>query len=173
MTVSDETLLDVAVEAGFGSHEAFTRAFRREFGATPSAWRRRPAKFRIAAPNGVHFHPPAGLRLPARHTMSSMDLVVEMVEHHVWLVDQLVHRAAGLTDAQLDEPFTGPIEGIDGATLRWSLSRLVGQMGMWCAAMEDDEYDFAVEQHESVASMRESTCRHRAGVREPGPGGGA
>ena len=27
-------------------------------------------------------------------------------------------------------------------------------MGMWCAAMEDDEYDFAVEQHESVASMR-------------------
>jgi AraC-like DNA-binding protein/uncharacterized damage-inducible protein DinB len=154
MTVSDETLLDVAVEAGFGSHEAFTRAFRREFDATPSAWRRRPAKFRIAAPNDVHFHPPAGLRLPARHTMSGMDLVVEMVEHHVWLVDQLVHRAASLSDAQLDEPFSGPIEGIDGATLRWSLSRLIGQMGMWCAAMEDDEYDFAVEQHESVASMR-------------------
>ena len=38
--------------------------------------------------------------------------------------------------------------------VRWALSRLIGQMAMWCAAMADREYDFAVERHESVASMR-------------------
>ena len=80
MTTTDATLLDIAVEAGYSSHEAFTRAFRREYGVAPSVWRRRPARFRIASPNGVHFHPPGGLRLPARHRMDSMDLVVEMVE---------------------------------------------------------------------------------------------
>jgi AraC-like DNA-binding protein len=155
MTVTDATLLDIAVEAGYSSHEAFTRAFRREFGTAPSTWRRRPAKFRIAAPNNVHFHPPAGLRLPGRQKMTGMDLVVEMVEHHVWLIDQLVARAAGLTDEELDRPFEAPVEGIDGDSLRWMLSRLIGQMGMWCAAMDDAEYDFAVERHESVASMRQ------------------
>jgi AraC-like DNA-binding protein/uncharacterized damage-inducible protein DinB len=154
MTVTDVTLLDVAVEAGYSSHEAFTRAFRREYGVAPSTWRRRPARFRIEARNGVHFHPPAGLRLPARHRMDSMDVVVEMVEHHVWVTGQLVRHAAELTDDQLDEDFHGAVEGIDGETLRWALSRLIGQMAMWCAAMEDREYDFAVERDESVASMR-------------------
>jgi len=155
MTTTDSTLLDIAVEAGYSSHESFTRAFRREYGVPPSTWRRRPARFRIAAPNHVHFQPPGGLRLPARHRMDGVDLVVAMVEHHVWVVDQLVDRAAGLTDEQLDDRFAGPVEGIDGDSLRWALSRLVGQMAMWCAAMEDREYDFAVERHESVSSMRQ------------------
>jgi AraC family transcriptional regulator len=154
MTTTEATLLDIAVEAGYSSHEAFTRAFRREHAVPPSAWRARPARFQIAAPNDVHFHPPAGLRLPARHRMDSVDLVVEMVEHHVWVVDQLVQRAAGLTDDQLDDPFAGPVDGIDGESLRWSLSRLIGQMAMWCAAMADREYDFGVERHESATSMR-------------------
>jgi AraC family transcriptional regulator len=154
MIVTDAPLIDVALEAGFSSHEAFTRAFRREFGSPPSAWRHRPASFRIASPNDVHFRPPGGLRLPGRHRMSGVDLVVEMVEHHVWLVGQLVERAATLTDDQLDEPLAGPIDGVDGETLRWSLSRLIGQMAMWNAAMEDGEYDFAVEDAESVTSMR-------------------
>lgn len=152
--VTDAPLIDVALDAGFSSHEAFTRAFRREFGSPPSTWRQRPASFRISSPNDVHFRPPGGLRLPGRHKMSGVDLVVEMVEHHVWLVGQLVERAATLTDDQLDEPLAGPIDGIDGETLRWSLSRLIGQMAMWNAAMEDGEYDFAVEHAESVTSMR-------------------
>jgi AraC family transcriptional regulator len=36
---SDDSVLDVAVEAGFNSHEVFTRAFRRYFGVTPIAYR--------------------------------------------------------------------------------------------------------------------------------------
>jgi len=36
-----ESVLDVALSCGFQSHEAFTRAFRRRFGMTPSAYRDR------------------------------------------------------------------------------------------------------------------------------------
>src|SRR4051794_41645988 len=37
------TILDVAVEAGYGSHEAFTRAFTKAYGIGPSQWRGPPA----------------------------------------------------------------------------------------------------------------------------------
>ncbi len=80
-----EPVIDVAVEAGYGSHAAFTRAFSRAYGVAPSDWRRRPGQTQIGAPNGVHFHPPAGLRLPARDEVTGMDLLMRMVEHHVWL----------------------------------------------------------------------------------------
>jgi AraC family transcriptional regulator len=34
------TVLDVALETGWESHEVFTRAFRAQFGTTPSAFRK-------------------------------------------------------------------------------------------------------------------------------------
>jgi hypothetical protein len=154
MITTDRTLLDIALDSGFASHEAFTRAFRREHGVLPSVWRADPTSFRIDAPSDVHFHPPAGLRLPARHRMDGVDLVIEMVEHHVWLVGELVERARLVSDDDLDATSERSVEGIDGDTLRWALSRLVGQMEMWNAAVHDRDYDFAVEEHESVTSMR-------------------
>lgn len=154
MLTTDRTLLDIALDSGFASHEAFTRAFRREFGVLPSVWRVEPTSFRIEAPGDVHFHPPAGLRLPARHRMDSVDLVVEMVEHHVWLVGELVDRAWLVSDDDLDQVSDRSVEGIDGGTLRWALSRLVGQMEMWNAAVHEVDYDFAIEVDESVTSMR-------------------
>jgi AraC family transcriptional regulator len=42
LLVSDHrTILDIALVCGFESHEVFLRAFRRRFGLTPSAYRRR------------------------------------------------------------------------------------------------------------------------------------
>ena len=154
MITTQEHLLDLAVGAGYSSHEAFTRAFRREYGSAPSSWRRRPTRFQIEAPSGVHFHPPAGLRLPARQRMGEMALLVEMVDHHVWLIGELVDRADRLTDDQLDASLPMPVEGIDGESLRRILSRLIGQMAMWNAAVQDGEYDFGIEAQESTASMR-------------------
>ena len=66
-------ILAVAREAGYSSNEAFTRAFGRAYGASPSAWRARPGRIQLEAPNGVHFHPPGGLRLPARDEVTSID----------------------------------------------------------------------------------------------------
>ena len=94
LVTSDATVLEVALEAGYGSNEAFTRAFRRAYGAAPAAWRTAPGQIRLESRNGVHFHPPGGLRLPPRDEVSSMDLMTKMVEHHVWLVGEIVERAA-------------------------------------------------------------------------------
>jgi AraC family transcriptional regulator len=149
------TVLEVALEAGYSSNEAFTRAFRRAYGAAPASWRAAPARIQLDAPNGVHFHPPGGLRLPARDEVSSMDLMRKMVEHHVWLVGEIVDRAASLTDEQLDSPIELSVEGVDDEpTLRSLLSRLVGQMDMWNAAMDSRAYDFGIERGESIRSIR-------------------
>ncbi|WP_406047886.1 helix-turn-helix transcriptional regulator [Kribbella sp. NBC_00889] len=148
-------ILDVAVEAGYGSHEAFTRAFSRAYGVPPAAWRGRPDRIRIDAPSGIHFHPPNGLRVPARDKVSSMDLLRTIVDHHVWLLGKMLDEAGSLTDEQLDTRIEISVEGIDNdPTLRSLLSRLIGQLGMWHAALAGQEYDFSVEQGESVQSMR-------------------
>ena len=39
VTQPSSTVLEVALAVGFGSGEAFARAFRQRFGATPSVWR--------------------------------------------------------------------------------------------------------------------------------------
>ena len=155
LVTTDHTVLDIAVEAGYGSHEAFTRAFGRAYGTSPARWRRRPTRIQIEAPSDVHFHPPGGLRLPARTEVGSMDLLNKMVEHHAWLVGEMVSRAATLTDEQLDAPIEISVEGVDDdPTLRSLLSRLIGQMGMWNAAIDGRAYDWDLEQSESIDSMR-------------------
>jgi AraC family transcriptional regulator len=156
LLTSTAGILDVAIEAGYSSNEAFTRAFQRAYGAGPSAYRRRPHRdIQLDSPNGVHFHPPGCLRLPARTEVSSMDLLVKMVEHHVWLVGELVDRAARLDDAALDRPIEVSVDdGDDVTSLRSLLSRLIGQMDMWNCALANQEYDWSLEEHEAVADMR-------------------
>ena len=155
LVTTDHTVLDIAIEAGYGSHEAFTRAFARAYGTSPAKWRRHPTRIQLDAPSDVHFHPPGGLRLPARTEVGSMDLVNKMIEHHVWLVGEMVTRAATLHDEALDAPIELSVEGVDDdPTLRSLLSRLIGQMGMWNAAIAMRAYDWDVERHESIDSMR-------------------
>jgi AraC-like DNA-binding protein len=121
LTTRDE-LLEVALSSGYSSHEAFTRAFQRAFGCPPSDWRRGATTFELPAPNGVHFHPPSGLRLRAERKVTDMDLLQKMVEHHVWLVGEMVNRA----DRDEIEPL---------------LERLVGQLEMWVAATSGRAYE--------------------------------
>lgn len=155
LATSRRSVLDVAVEAGYGSHEAFTRAFRRAYGATPSAWRARPGTIRLGAVAGVHFHPPGGIRLPAEQRVTAMDLIQKMVEHHIWLTGELIECATQLSDEQLDERIVMNIDDDpDPSTLRRIISRLVGQMAMWNATMASQEYDWSLEQDESLTSAR-------------------
>jgi AraC family transcriptional regulator len=155
LITTDQDVLPIALDAGYSSHEAFTRAFTRAYGQAPSRWRRQPTRFQIEAPSKVHFNPPGGLRVPADRKVTAMELLTRMVEHHVWLVGEMLTRAEGLSDDVLDEPVEISVEGVDcDPTLRSLLSRLVGQLAMWDAATHDRPYDFEVERNESVADMR-------------------
>jgi AraC family transcriptional regulator len=154
LTTGDD-VLPVALEAGYASHEAFTRAFSRAYGTSPSRWRRTPGRFQLGPASTVHFDPPGRLRVPTQRKVTAMDVLTRMVEHHVWMVGELLSRAERLGDARLDEPVTISVEGIDDdPTARRLLSRLVGQLEMWDASIHGRRYDFAVESDESVASMR-------------------
>jgi hypothetical protein len=83
-----------------------------------------------------------------------MDLLIRMVEHHVWLVGEMVTRAETLDDDVLDARVEISVDGIDcEPTLRSLLSRLVGQLAMWDAATHDRPYDIEAERGESVADM--------------------
>ncbi len=133
MVTTSAPLIDIAVEAGYGSHEAFTRAFTKAYG---------------------------GLRLPSRDEVNGMELLTKMVEHHVWLTGEMVRVAARLDDEQLDRPIEVDVDD-DEQTIRSLLSRLVGQMGMWNAALATRDYDWSVEEHESLASLRERLAARR------------
>ncbi len=155
LATTDDAVLSIALDAGYTSHEAFTRAFRRHYGRTPSGWRRRPSRFQLDAPSEVHFHPPGSLRVPARRKVTMMDLLRRMVEHDIWLVGELLTRAETLPDDVLDAPIELSVEDLDDRpTLRSQLARLVGQLSMWNAAMSGREYDFAGEEGQSISCLR-------------------
>ena len=153
LVTTRDTVLDIAVGAGYGSNEAFTRAFHRAFGVSPSSFRRRPGRIRLPSTSHIHFHPPAGIRLPTQRKVSAMDLLTRMVEHHVWLVGEMIERAATLPDDRLDDRIGLDVDD-DVQSIRSLLSRLVGQLGMWNAAIGQYDYDWSVEDHESVLSLR-------------------
>lgn len=50
LLVTSDSILDVALSCGFQSHESFIRAFRRNFGMVPSAYRGRGFRTAISAP---------------------------------------------------------------------------------------------------------------------------
>ena len=127
----------VAVAAGYGSPEAFTHAFNRAYGKSPARYRSGAAAVHIPAPNGIHFQPPGGIRLPARNRRSTVDVLKSMLEHDAWLIGQLLDRSAELDQEVLDRPVEISPRGLeDGTSLRGLLTSLVWQKENWIAALE-------------------------------------
>ncbi len=61
LLTSRATILDIALETGWESHETFTRAFRTRFGVTPSSFRKTrgttlPQSIRLALSIALHTH---------------------------------------------------------------------------------------------------------------------
>jgi AraC family transcriptional regulator len=62
LAAGGRNILEIALDAGYETHESFTRAFQAMFDEPPSSYRRRRAARFAAAPSGVHFEPSRGLR---------------------------------------------------------------------------------------------------------------
>jgi AraC family transcriptional regulator len=56
LKTTDRPVIDLALEAGYASHEAFTRAFRSVFDRAPSEYREAHAKLRHTAPRAERQH---------------------------------------------------------------------------------------------------------------------
>jgi AraC-like DNA-binding protein len=138
LVTGDDPVIEIALDAGYASPDAFTRAFARGFGATPTHYRRRPpGVVELPAHNGIHFHPPGGLRLPARRRSTTMDVLTRMYDHHIDLTGGIVDRLAGVGTDVLDRPIDLSVEGIDSEpTLRSVAERLVRQLEMWVIAVD-------------------------------------
>ena len=65
----------------------------------------------------------------------------------------MVERAGRLPAQQLDQRIEISVDE-DHQTLRSLLSRLIGQMDMWNCAIANREYDWSLEDHESIGAMR-------------------
>jgi AraC family transcriptional regulator len=138
LTSTADQVIDVAFDAGYAAPEAFARAFGRAFGSSPSEFRRAQHRVHeLPASNGIHFHPPGGLRLPTAERSSAMEVVIRMLDHHLSLVGEIFDRLGRVDDAALDRAIELSVEGIDrDPTLRRVCDRLVSQLEMWVAAFE-------------------------------------
>ena len=157
------SVLEATLDAGYSSAEAFARAFRRAHGVSPSRFH---GDFRLPAPNGVHFHPPGGLLIPAGTERSDpMDLIDRMIEHDLWLTNRLLDAAGELPEAKLDRPIPTPTEPSDAwfedgdPTIRTMFDRLVYSKEIWTAALAGRD-----QPPRGGTSLRELRERHdRAG----------
>ncbi|MCW5981295.1 MAG: helix-turn-helix domain-containing protein [Bryobacteraceae bacterium] len=130
------SVTEIALEANFGSLEAFTRAFRKAFRVSPSLYRRMGAThIHLPAPNGFHFCAPDS-RLKGAPTM---DLFDRFAGADSWHTRRLLEHARGLTDEQLDRP-VGGVAAVFGwsrpdRNLREMLERIVLTTEVWTAAL--------------------------------------
>ena len=92
----------VADEAGYDSVEGFSRAFARSFGHPPSSTTT-TSSHRLAAPNGIHFHPPVSLWVESVHQeRPSMHLTSLMIHHDIDDTRELIEAASTLDQAEYD-----------------------------------------------------------------------
>src|SRR5579884_2246099 len=131
-------LTAAALGAGYQSPEAFTRTFARAYGLTPGRFRRNGRSYHLEAPNGIHFHPPGGIAVPADgNRRTHMDMVDRLVGHDIWFTTQLLDRAAQLPAEELDRPLPEAWTwgGDEPPTLRAVLNEMVANKENWSAAL--------------------------------------
>ncbi|WP_263419472.1 helix-turn-helix domain-containing protein [Terriglobus albidus] len=136
------SVTDVALDANFGSLEAFSRAFRRAFRTSPSLYRRmRDPHFHLPSSNKVHFLAPGS---PTKRG-GDMDLFDRFAGNDSWHTRRLLEYASTLTEEQLDRPLPTVVELLpwreSNKTLRQLLENIIFTKEVWTAALSGAEMD--------------------------------
>ncbi|MEI9814527.1 MAG: AraC family transcriptional regulator [Acidobacteriota bacterium] len=131
-----QAVTEIALNAGYGALEAFTRAFRAAYGLSPSLYRRSGVwRIHLPAPNGFHYGGPA----KHKGAPTDMDLFDLFAGTDSWYTRKLLDEAGRLSDAQLDEaqPTTARVFGWEkpDQNLREILERMVITKEVWVAAL--------------------------------------
>ena len=164
LRATGQDVTGVAFDAGYGSLEGFSRAFRRAYGLAPSRYRTLPAPPpSLPGLSGVHYDTRTrGLRVPATQGGPPMNLTDRLIDGDYWAKKRLLEAARTLPDTQLDAPLAFrhnlmPFEE-PSRTLRASLSRMTGDV--WAVTLlgavawpsADDSYRHLHDPH-TVAEM--------------------
>ena len=101
----------------------------------------------LEAPNGVHFHPPAGLLIPGEDGRPGPggDLTERLIAHHLDRTRELLELAAALPASALECPLRPGfvavwLEGEEPSAALMA-QRLVGTLEIWCAAIAGEPHD--------------------------------
>ena len=141
LVATSDSVIEVGLDAGYASPDAFARAFHRAHGISPSGYRRSaPPRHDLPCASAIHFHPPGGLRLPGPERSTGMHIVIRMLDHHLTVLADIVERLGHVDSDLADRPIELSVEGIDAnPTLRRLTDRMVGQLEMWTAAVQGSE----------------------------------
>ncbi len=116
LRATGQDVTGIAFDAGYGSLEGFSRAFRRlegfsrafrrAYGLAPSRYRALPAPPpSLPGLSGVHYDTRTrGLHVPATQGEFPMDLTDRLIDNDYWAKKCFLETALVLTDAQLDAP---------------------------------------------------------------------
>jgi AraC family transcriptional regulator len=134
---------EAATAAGYGSLAAFSRAFARAHGVPPASFAGADRPVELQAPNGIHFHPPAGLLIPgAPGSVARGDLTDRMISHHLARVRELLKAAATLAPAELERPVRPGFVAVwfegEEASAALMAERLVYTLEVWVAAISGE-----------------------------------
>jgi AraC family transcriptional regulator len=130
------SVTEIGLNANYGSLEAFTRAFRKAFGISPSFYRRLGATHtHLHSANGIH-HLSSNDRKGAGRSMDLFDI---FSGQESWHAGRLLELAKTLSDEQLDRPLPNrfqvfPWDSPDGC-VRQILDRMVLTKEVWVAAL--------------------------------------
>jgi AraC-like DNA-binding protein/uncharacterized damage-inducible protein DinB len=140
------SVTDVALDANYGSLEAFTRAFRKAFRISPSRYRRmRDPHFHLPSSNKIHFLAPGSSRGSSLIGGTDMDLFDRFAGNDSWHTRRLLEYASALTEEQLDRPLPNVIELLpwreQNKTLRQLLENIIFTKEVWTAALSGTDMD--------------------------------
>src|SRR6516165_8915081 len=140
LTHTGMSVTDVALDANYGSLEAFTRAFRKAFRTSPSLYRRmRDLHFHLLTSNRIHFFALGSSTKGGR----DMDLFDRFAGNDSWHMRRLLEYASTLSDEQLDRALPMIVELLpwreSNKTLRQLLENIIFTKEVWTAVLVQRE----------------------------------
>jgi AraC-like DNA-binding protein/uncharacterized damage-inducible protein DinB len=139
---TETSITEIALDANYGSLEAFTRAFRRSYRTSPSIYRRlRDLHFHLPAPNRIHFLAPGSPTQGGK----DMDLFDRFAGNDSWHTRRLLEYAGTLPEEELDRPLATVVELLPwreaNKTLRQLLENIIFTKEVWTAALAGTQMD--------------------------------
>lgn len=87
-----DPITEIAFDAGYQAHEAFTRAFRAAYNRSPSEYRNRlRSQIELASPSGIHYNPHGEIAPFVPRDTGGKDMNVDIIEQPAMRIATIRH----------------------------------------------------------------------------------